>query len=352
MVPLRLADLGQPLTAAVYVGDGRPSALSSLVSPFGVIHQALTIPPPRGLAMLTRARATIGTTGQEDDRETVGLGSSIDDPVTASTVALAEAAERYAGQAPGLDVDCRLARAADLDGAVVDLNQLPRCSVGEYAVPGCRVRPFDADAIIHWSRGIELASGVPMWVPSIMAVYGLRNRTPAERFWVGISTGYAVHTDPLLALCSAICEVAERDIVEILWQQRLPLPPVADRELSASCRKMLGWAEDHFIRVVLLDATTDMGVPTAYCLLIAEHDANARHMVSCATGVTLGAAAEKCVRDGVSFSDHFGGMPDPGTMKMDPRDFASIADGQRYMGLAEHGSAFDFLVDGYEDRVP
>jgi ribosomal protein S12 methylthiotransferase accessory factor len=95
-----------------------------------------------------------------------------------------------------------------------------------------------------------------------------------------------------------------------------------------------------------------MGVPTAYCLLIAEHDANARHMVSCATGVTLGAAAEKCVRDGVSFSDHFGGMPDPGTMKMDPRDFASIADGQRYMGLAEHGSAFDFLVDGYEDRVP
>jgi ribosomal protein S12 methylthiotransferase accessory factor len=352
MVPLRLPDPGRPLTAAVGVRDDRPSALSSLVSPFGVIHQALTIPPPRGLAMLTRATATIGTPGQEDDRETVGLGSSLDDPVTASTVALAEAAERYAGEAPGLAVACRLARAADLDGAVVDLKRLPRCSVREHATPGCRVRPFDADSIIHWSRGIELASGVPMWVPSIMAVYGLRNRTPGERFWVGISTGYAVHTDPLAALCSAICEVAERDIVEILWQQRLPLPPVAARELSASCRTMLRWAEDHFIRIVLFDATTDMGVPTAYCLLIAEHDAKARHMVSCATGVTLGAAAEKCVRDGISFSDHFGGMPDPGTVKMDPRDFTTIADGQRYMGLAEHASAFDFLVDGYEDRAP
>lgn len=352
MVPLRLPDLGRRLTAAMYVRDGRPSALSSLVSPFGVIHQAFTIPPPRGLAILTRARATIGMTGQEGDRDTVGLGSSLDDPVTASTVALAEAAERYAGIAPGLAVACTLARAADLDGAVVDLKRLPRCSVGEYATPGCRVRPFDADAIIRWSRGIELASGVPMWVPSIMAVYGLRNRRPGERFWVGISTGYAVHTDPVIALCSAICEVSERDIIEILWQQRLPLPPVAARELNASGRTMLRWAEDHFIRVVLFDATTDMGVPTAYCLLIAEHDAKARHMVSCATGVTLSEAAEKCVRDGLSFRDHFGGMPDSGTMKMDPRDFTTIADGARYMGLADHASAFDFLVDGYEDRVP
>jgi ribosomal protein S12 methylthiotransferase accessory factor len=302
--------------------------------------------------MLTRARATIGTTGREDDRETVGLGSSLNDSATATTVALAEAAERYAGKAPGFAVPSRLARAADLDGAVVDLKRLPRCSADEYATPGCRLRPFDADATIHWSRGIELASGVPMWVPSIMAVYGLRNRTPGERFWVSISTGYAVHTDPLVALCSAICEVAERDIVEILWQQQLPLPPVAAGELNASCRTMLRWAEDHFIRVVLFDATTDIGVPTAYCLLIAEHDAKARHMVSCATGVTLGEAAEKCVRDGISFRDHFGEMPDLGTMKMDPRDFTTIADGALYMGLAEHASAFDFLVDGYEDRVP
>jgi ribosomal protein S12 methylthiotransferase accessory factor len=302
--------------------------------------------------MLTRAQATIGTTGQEDDRETVGLGSSLDDPVTASTVALAEAAERYAGKAPGLDVACRLARAAELDGPVVDLRRLPRCSASEYATPGCRVRPFDADSVIHWSRGIELGSGAPMWVPSVMAVYGLHNRTPGERFWVGISTGYAVHTDPLVALCSAICEVVERDIIEILWQQQLPLPPVAARELTASCGTMLRWAEDHFIRVVLFDATTDMGVPTAYCLLIAEHNARARHAVSCATGVTLGDAAEKCVRDAVSFSDHFGGMPDPDTIKMDRRDFTAIDDGQRYMGLAEHAPAFDFLLDGYEDRGP
>lgn len=303
--------------------------------------------------MVTRSRATIGAVGSEEDRETVGLGSALADQATASTVALAEAAERYAGMAPGLDVDCRRARVSDLvDEAVMDLRRLPRCSATEYATPGCRVKPFDDDAIIRWSLGLDLVSGEPTWVPSVMAVYGLRQRTLGERFWVSISTGYAVHTDPQVALCSAICEVFERDIIEILWQQKLPLPPVAAHEITDNCRMLLRWAEDHFISVLLFDATTDMGVPTAYCLMIAENDPQARQLVSCATGIWLGAAAEKCVLDAAAFRDNFGGMPDPGKMKMDQRTFTTIADGARYMGLAEHASAFEFLVDGYEDRVP
>jgi ribosomal protein S12 methylthiotransferase accessory factor len=303
--------------------------------------------------MLTRSRATIGVLGSPEDRDTVGLGSTLDDQVTASTVALAEAAERYAGLAPGLDIDCRWARAADLaDEAVMDLGRLPRCSATEYATPGCRVTPFDNDAVIRWSLGVDLVSGEPTWVPSVMAVYGLRHQTPGEHFWVSISTGYAVHTDPRVALCSAICEVFERDIIEILWQQRLPLPPVAVHEISGNCTMLLRWAEDHFLRVLLFDATTDMGVPTAYCLVIAENDPQARQLVTCATGISLASAAEKCVVDAIAFRDHFGGMPIPETIKMDLRTFINIADGARYMGLARHASAFDFLVDGYADRVP
>jgi ribosomal protein S12 methylthiotransferase accessory factor len=333
----------------------RPSALSALVSPFGVIHQASTIPAPRGLPVLTRARATLGVVGSSDGRETVGLGSTLDDRVTATTVALAEAAERYAGLAPGLVVDCRWARAADLaDEAVMDVGRIPRCSAIEYATPGCRVTPFDNDAVIRWSLGVDLVSGEPTWVPSAMAVYGLRHRTPGEQFCVSIPTGYAVHTDPWVALCSAVCEVFERDSVEIVWQQRLPLPPVAAHEISDNCKMLLRWAEDHFLRVLLFDATTDMGVPTVYCLVIAENDLQVRQQASCATGISLAAAAEKCVLDACAFRDRFGSPPPPETIKIktDPRTFTSITDGARYMELAEHASAFEFLVDGYADRVP
>jgi hypothetical protein len=109
-----LPDLRRRPEGPAHAGDRRSSPLSGLVSPFGVIHQAFTIPAPRGLPVVSRSRATIGT-NDADDRETVGLGSALDDPVTAATVALAEAAERYSGLAPGLAVDCRAARMSDLD---------------------------------------------------------------------------------------------------------------------------------------------------------------------------------------------------------------------------------------------
>jgi ribosomal protein S12 methylthiotransferase accessory factor len=339
--------------AAERYGNLSQSPLSGLVSPFGTIRQVFTVPSPRGLPILSRSMALAGMNGSDPDRETVGLGSALDDPGTASTVALAEAAERYAGMAPLLSANHRWARVADLAGAVINLDRLPRCSVAEYAAPGCRLKPFDADATIRWSLGTDLVSSAPTWVPSVMALYGLRNRTPGELFWPGISTGYAVHTDPYAALCSAICEVIERDIIEILWAQRLPLPPVASRDLSAGCRMMLNWAHQHFLKIVLFDATTDMGVPTVYGLLIAEHDPRARQALTCATGVTLAAAAEKSVRDGIALRDSFDtSWRERNTIKTDVRDYTSIFDGARYMGLAENAAAYDFLLDGYQDRVP
>lgn len=274
----------------------------------------------------------------------------MDDPAAALTVALAEAAERYSGEDHGIADGYVHARAADLDGAVVDVTRLPRCSTAEYSTPGCPLRPFDPDGVIRWSRGTELVSGTPVWVPSVMAIHGLQNRMPTERFWHSISTGYAVHTDPSAALCSAICEVVERDIIEVLWEQQLPLPPVASDEQTSVCRRILRWAEDHFTRLFLFDATSDMAVPTVYCLLIAEHDRAFRQIVSCATGLTLAAAAEKAAVDGVGL--RISGRADAGPVKTDFRDFGAVTDGARYMGLSEHAPAFGFLVDGYSDRVP
>lgn len=277
------------------------------------------------------------------------MGFALDAPAQARTVALAEAAERYAGMSPGPAAEYMWARVADLDDAVVDMTRIPRCSADEYATPGCPLRPFDWDAPIRWSRGTELVSGAPIWVPSVMAVYGLHDRVPAEFFWHSISTGYAAHTNPYAALCSAICEVVERDINEILWSQRLPLPPVASSELTSGCHRLLRWAEDHFIKVFLFDATTDMGVPTAYALTITEHDPQARQRVACATGITMAAAAEKVVLDGVGVQVGIG--IERGPVKTDFREFTQLTDGARYMGLAEHAEGFDFLIDGYHDRV-
>jgi ribosomal protein S12 methylthiotransferase accessory factor len=333
-------------------------SLTGLVSPFGVISRVRSTTPLRGLPVLTLSSATLGPS-MENVAGFTGYGHA-DSADLARTIALAEAAERYAGLTYELRGDAPPERAtvptpegwvwgrmADLPGAVLDAARLPRCSDAEYSAPGCPLVPFDPEAMIRWARGIELCSGAPTWVPAVMACYGIRDRVPAEHFWHSISTGYAVHTDPCLALVSAICEVIERDIIEILWSQMLPLPPVTSQNLNDAARGILAWYADHFMSALLFDATSDLGVPTAYCLTIAEHNPNLRQAVSCATGATLAEATEKVLRESVH---HGRAAPSAAPVKTSFADFTSLCDGMQYMGLPEHAEGFAFLVEGREDR--
>ena len=79
---------------------------------------------------------------------------------------MAEAAERYAGFTYEMRNPAQRARpadptpegwvvgkAAELEGDVLDLALLPRCSDTEYSNPGCPLVPFDPDAPIRWARG-------------------------------------------------------------------------------------------------------------------------------------------------------------------------------------------------------
>ena len=342
-----------------------PTDLMRLVSPFGVVSRVRSATPVRGLPALVLSHAELGpATGNAEGRAGYGSAFSAE---AARTIALAEAAERYAGLTYEMRDVAHIARGAgptpegwtwgrpaDLDGNVLDVARLPRCSDTEYATPGCPLVPFNSDATIRWARGIDLCSGAPTWVPAVMACYGIAERVPGEHFWHAISTGYAVHTDPRRALVSAICEVIERDIIEILWSQMLPLPPVAGTELTDTSRGILAWYADHFINALVFDATSDLGVPTAYCLTISEYDPVLRQAVSCATGVTLAEAAEKVLIDsalyrrGSSPGDPFRTAP----VKTDIADFTALVDGMRYMGLPEHAPGFAFLVQGWEDRAP
>lgn len=324
--------------------------LDSLVSPFGIV--ARTYPPstPRGLWRLREIAADAGSgrPGQPPppSQAIMGAGRVLDDAGLARTVAIAEAAERYAGSS-SLYHDHVWSRAADLDGAVMDVARIPRCSPEEYRRPGCQVVPFDPDANIRWVKGTDLSSAEETWLPAVMTCYGIHDLAPAERFWYPISTGYAVHTDPAEALVRGICEVAERDIVSVLWLQRLPLRPLRTAALTDAGRYLLRWAEEHFIQPQIFDATTDLGVPVAYCLLTAEHDELIRQTVGGGSARSIGAAAEKAVVEAIS-----------GRLLLTRRepaperyaDFLSIDDGARFMAAPEQAGAFDFLLDGISAR--
>jgi ribosomal protein S12 methylthiotransferase accessory factor len=319
--------------------------LDHLVSPFGVVGGLVRSTPIRGLPDVSSITAVLAQKAVPPGRapETEGgTGRTLDDPALASIVAVAEAAERYSGKDRGEQFTW--AEAGHPPGSAIDLSRIPRCSAEEYAKPGCPLVPVDLEARIRWVQGTDLATGEPTWVPAVMAAFGL-HVAPQERFWYRISTGYAIHTDVRQALIGAILEVVERDMISIVWLNRLRLPVLPAAELSPRAQRLVNWAEQHFIQTMLFDATSDLGVPTVYLLQIAEHDPKAAQLIGCGTGDTLASAAERALLESVTIRELYSAAEPPA----DQADFLSTLDGARFMARREQRAAFDFLL-GDEDR--
>jgi ribosomal protein S12 methylthiotransferase accessory factor len=321
--------------------------LATLVSSLGVVADVREADKHRGLGRVARYVSYLGSgrPGRGEPSAIRAGGQAVDDRDRARLVAIAEAAERYAGRNLA-DGDCMLATPAELDGPRVSLERVPRCSARELA-GNCPLSAPDSKSAIRWVRGLELISGQPTWMPAVMACYGLPALLPAERFWFQISTGHAVHFDPVEALARGICEVVERDLIAVTWLQQLPLPVIDYSQLTEAVFYLLDWSDRHFIDSYLFDGTSDIGLPTVYCLQVAPNDQQARSLVGCGTGRTIGSAAEKALLETIGLRRNCqrkGEVPQPCEFRQ-PNDPAD------YMAQPEMATAFDFLVDGALDRT-
>ncbi|MFD5315846.1 YcaO-like family protein [Streptomyces sp. NPDC127098] len=321
----------------------RASPLAALVSPLGLVSATRPVPGLRGLDRLAMAIANVdsgmpGVTA-EGSIGASGAGRALDDEYRSYVVATAEAAERYASRL--VHERPLLARLGELDGPALDMTRVPRCSDREYANPRCPVRPFDADTPIHWTRGVDLMTGQDLWVPTVMVCYGFRVQD-AERFISQISTGQSVHTDPYEAVLGGLMEVFERDAVALTWLQMLPLPPVDPAVLSPDAHELLAWCERRFLRTLLFDATTDLGVPVVYALQVSPYDDTVRQVVGAGAGRSLGEAAERCLLELLTIRDCYRSEGETHA----PSDYGDFTflEGARMMCRPEHAEAFAFLT--------
>jgi ribosomal protein S12 methylthiotransferase accessory factor len=321
--------------------------VEALVSSFGVVSRVGPMPVPRGLDRVAAFGAVTGSgnPGKPYTDPLVGVGRAIDDPLHARLVAIAEGAERYAAKNAG---QRRFVwdTAEKLRNETVDVWRLPKCTAREYADEGCRFVPFDPAAAIRWTRCVDLVTKRELMMPAVMGCYCLASPRREERFWHQISTGNAVHFDPAEALVQGIFEVVERDAIALTWLQKLPLPlldaaPLCSAAGGERLAYLLDWNDAHFITTYLYDATTDLGIPTVYCLQAAEHDAKVRHVVGAATCRTMADAAEKAVLEVVLIRAALASKDVPAT----PGEFRDVVSGALYMGVPERAHAFDFLVD-------
>jgi ribosomal protein S12 methylthiotransferase accessory factor len=329
-------------------GPARAGAdIEALVASFGVVSRVGPMPVPRGLDRVSAFGAVTGSgnPGKPYTDPLVGVGRAIDDPPHARLVAIAEGAERYAAKNAG-QRQFVWDTAEKLGSEALDVWRLPTCTAREYADDGCRFVPFDPAASIRWTRCVDLVTERELMIPAVMGCYCLASPRPEERFWHQISTGNAVHFDPAEALVQGIFEVVERDAIALTWLQRLPLPlldvtPLCSAPEGERLAYLLEWNDAHFITTYLYDATTDLGIPTVYCLQVAGHDAKVRHVVGAATCRTMAEAAEKAVLEVVLLRAALAAKDIPAT----PGDFRHVVSGALYMGVPERADAFGFLLD-------
>jgi ribosomal protein S12 methylthiotransferase accessory factor len=258
----------------------------------------------------------------------------------ARAIAIVEAVERYSSCVPpdGL----RWASAHELGDDAIDVTALPRCSTDELADTRCPVRAFDPDESIRWTTAWSSTRRRLVAVPATLVWMHLEALTASERLTVPISTGCAAHTDPAQALLNAVCEVVERDSIALTWLQRLELPEIDLEGAPAAVRDAVAAADSSGRMHRFFDATTDLGIPTIYCVDTDPSSDTLRHVVMCSTELDPARAIVKIVREIASSRialEHAGPVPD----SID--DFTSVTDGARFMGHADRAGEFAFLLE-------
>lgn len=296
--------------------------------------------PPWFVCTTRMARHPIGAMFNDSPLSSAGTSLDADE---AAARAIGEAIERYSGANAAVPFEQATLREGGL------LDHWPVCAPDEPCAPVLRALP--ADVPLTQVRLRRLGDGAGVLAPAGFVCLGFHPPPPEPAVTMPISTGLAFHPEPHQAIWRGLCEVIERDAVLSFWWLHRPVPELDMAAAPVAVRARLDRLASCGMTARLYDITTELGVPTAFCVLEA---ARYPHLgVSAATRASAAAACAKALDEVVSLrvalQSHAAG-PAGGT------EVAAAP-----VGLVEHArlhadgnrdGAFDFLLRTPQPRVP
>lgn len=190
-------------------------------------------------------------------------------PLRAVLGALGEMTERLLGMLHFTSVaeQVRYGSYADLvhDGLnAISPGELPLFAAEQYARPDFAFRRFEEDTWLGWLAGTRLISGAPVWIPAQLVLMYYRPRQDEPTIGYATTAGLASQTSVQGAVMHGLCEVIERDALNIRWYSRLP-PARVDVELTEVLANELGVPRSRMatpdVDVQIFDLTLDTPIP-------------------------------------------------------------------------------------------
>jgi ribosomal protein S12 methylthiotransferase accessory factor len=279
---------------------------------------------------------------------TISTGRVWEDDAHSRLVAICEGLERHCSLVYDW-TEFLLARVDDLGPQAMSFDQMAQFSAGEITRSGSLLRRPPRTRAIRWYEGVDLYTAQPAWLPVAMT-FVIAELLDAERFWLPFSTGAAIHQTTEAALVAAICEIVERDAAALCWLQKLPPPLLDPAVLLPSTKRLVAWFADRGIRTLLFDVTTDLGIPTVWCLQLFESaDYTDRLAQVCSTGTAVDhpSAAHKAVVECTSGREILHELPTPPARYA---EYDDVTEGAIHMARPGRRRAFAFLLENLENR--
>ncbi|OYY69356.1 YcaO-like family protein [Sphingomonas sp. 28-63-12] len=238
----------------------------------GIVNDVAEIPiepgSPRFFHFAARACNTQAFVAQRNFYQTGGAAVTRE---IALAKAVGEAVERYCGAIYDRET-LPLASAAAASFACVDPGQFALYSAAQYAEPGFPWVPFTRETMIRWTPATDLLSGDIVHVPAafVWIPYSFVRGSSDAPIGQPISTGLACHGSRPRAILGGLYEVVERDCFTIAWQAGIAPPRIRAETIPDAAYDMVRRFEETGDRVILLDITTDNGIPCILSVLLSD----------------------------------------------------------------------------------
>jgi len=210
--------------------------------------------------------------------------------------AIMETLERYAIAAIAAE-ELVTATHQELGNKAISPYEIPQISQYISAENEWRQINFEANKKIRWVPAISVSRETEIYLPLVM-VHAFLDELPGEHFYPQTTAGSAAHFSLEAATFNALCEVIERDAVELIWALR---PPLQQLLVGSHAPPDLRQLHDHdqikYVNQRYFDATNEFNVPIVYAVREITTPIGEDLIVACACSDSIYKAALKARLD-------------------------------------------------------